>query len=187
MEVTEKYHQFIRRSIKVLQGFVNRIWFPPLLLLLAALDTLLIVIPTDGILISSSMLMKKRWISFGLFVAVGSAIGALTLISLVNHLGLDKILQFYPGVEQTKIWKMTFDFFHEYGLIVVFLIGVTPFTQQPALIIAALSDIPIAPLAAAILISRVIKFSVMAYIATHAPRLLSKLWGIQGELKDTGV
>ncbi len=187
MKITDKYHQLIKDAIAKLRGFANRIWFPPLLLLLAALDALLIVIPTDGILISSSMLMKKRWISFGLFVAVGSAIGSLTLISLVNHIGIDQILQLYPGVDQTQVWKVTLNFFSEYGLLVVFLVGVTPFTQQPALIMAALSDIPYAPLAAVILFSRVIKFCLMAYIATHAPRLLSKLWGIQGELKDTGV
>ena len=187
MKLTEKYHQFIKRTIKVLRGFANRLWFLPLLSLLAALDALLIIIPTDGILISSSMLMKKRWMSFGFFVAVGSAIGSLTLISLVNHLGIEQILQLYPGVDQTQIWKWTLNFFNEYGLLVVFLVGVTPFTQQPALIMAALSDIPYAPLAAVIFFSRVIKFCLMAWIATHAPRLLSKLWGIQGELKDTGV
>lgn len=185
MKIADKYHQLIRRAVEVLRGFANRFWFPPLLLVLAALDALLIVIPTDGILISSSMLMKKKWISFGLFVAVGSAIGSLALISLVNHIGLEQILQLYPGVNKTQIWKVTLDFFNEYGLLVVFLVGVTPFTQQPVLIMAALSDIPYPPLAAVILFGRIIKFCLMAYIATHAPKLLSKLWGIQGELKDT--
>lgn len=185
--ITEKYHQLIRRSTIRLRRFANRIWFPPLLLLLAALDALLIVIPTDGILISSSMLMRKRWITFAICVAVGSAIGSLALISLVNHFGLEKILQYYPDVDQTQMWKVTLNFFSEYGLLVVFLVGVTPFTQQPALIIAALSNISFVPLAAVVLVSRIIKFCIMAYIATHAPRLLKKLWGIQGELKDTGV
>lgn len=187
MKLTDKYHQYIRRMIVMLRRYANRLWYPPLLSTLAALDALLIVIPTDGILISSSMLMKKRWMTFGFFVAVGSAIGSIALISLVGHLGLEQILQLYPGVDQTQVWKVTLNFFSEYGLLVVFLVGVTPLTQQPALIMAALSDIPMAPLAAVIFFSRLIKFLIMAYIATHAPRLLSKLWGIQGELKDTGV
>lgn len=185
--ISEKYHQVIKKNIKRLKFFANRLWFPPLLILLALLDALIVIIPTDGILISSSMLIKKRWMTFAFCVALGSAIGALILIYLVNHFGLQGILNHYPEVNQSETWKWTQHFFNQYGLIVLFVVGLTPFSQQPALIIAALSSVPIFPLAVVILVSRIIKFCVMAYIATHAPRLLGKLWGVQDELKDAGI
>lgn len=185
--ITQEYHNLIKKYVKKLQRFANRIWFPPLLVLLAILDALIIIIPTDGILISSSMLMKRRWIPFALSVAIGSTIGALILIYFVDAYGMEQILSFYPGVNQTDFWKLTLNFFNEYGLLLVFLVGVTPLSQQPALIIAALSSITILPLAMAILISRLIKFSIMAYVASHTPRLLKKFWGVKNEMKDAGI
>jgi membrane protein YqaA with SNARE-associated domain len=185
--ISKKYHRSIKKYVKKLQRFANRFWFPPLLLTLALLDALVIIIPTDGILISSSMLIKKRWGPFALSVAIGSTIGALILVYFVHHHGLQKILEFYPTIDQSQAWKWTLNFFNQYGLLVVFLIGVTPLTQQPILIMAALSNISFFPLALIILISRLIKFSVMAYIASHTPRLLSKLWGVKDEMQDAGV
>lgn len=185
--ISEKYHNLIKRNVIRLRRFTNRIWFAPFLLLLAILDVLFVVIPTDGLLISSSMVLKKKWMRFGLSVAIGSAVGALILVQAVDHYGLEKILEFYPGVNETNIWKWTLSFFNDYGLLVVFLIGITPFSQQPVLAIAALSDIAFLPMAAAILISRIIKFSIMAYIASHTPRLLNKLWGVKSEMDDVGI
>lgn len=185
--ISKKYHSLLRKNIKKLQRFANRFWFAPLLLLLAFLDALILIIPTDGILISSSMVIKRRWFPFALSTAVGSAIGALLLVYLVDYYGLQKILEFYPGIDKANTWKWTLDFFQQYGLLVVFLVGITPITQQPILIIAALSGLSYVPLAMAILVSRIIKFCIMAYVASHTPRLLNKLWGLKDELKDAGI
>ncbi|MFA6236287.1 MAG: VTT domain-containing protein [Bacteriovorax sp.] len=185
--ISEKYHHMIKRNVKKLHRFVGRIWFPPMLILLSMLDVLVIVIPADGILVSSSMLKKKRWPFFALSVAIGSTLGALLLFFLVDYYGLGKILEFYPGINQSHAWNWTLKFFNQYGLLVVFLVGLTPFSQQPVLLMAALSELAFVPLVTAIFFSRIIKFSVMAYIATRAPRMLKKIWGVKNELKDAGV
>jgi len=185
--ISENYHRVIRRNIKKLRRFTNRFWFPPLLLLLSLVDVLVIVIPAEGILISSSMLRKKRWLLFAISAAVGSALGSLLLINLIDLYGLEKMLEFYPGVDQTSIWKWTLNFFNQYGLWVVLFVGLTPLAQQPILAIAALSNISFLPLALVIFVSRILKFSLLAYIASHAPRFLNKLWGVKGEIKDAGI
>lgn len=185
--ITEKYHHLITKNVKKLQRFVSRIWFPPLLMILSMLDVLLIIIPADGILISSSILKKRRWPFFALSVAIGSTLGALLLYFLVDHYGLQKILEFYPGIDQTNSWTWTSNFFNQYGLLVVFLVGITPFSQQPVLIMATLSQLSFLPLVSVILISRIIKFCIMAYIASHTPHLLKKFWGVKNEMKDVGV
>lgn len=187
MQVIKKSHHIVRKSVKKLHRFANRFWFPPLLLVFALFDVFVIFIPTDSILISSSMLMKKRWMPFALSVAVGSSIGALLLVNLVEFHGLQKLLEFYPGVDQTNVWKWTLNFFNEYGIWVVFLVGLTPFSQQPILIIAALSDISFFSLGLMVFIGRIIKFCIMAYIASHVPHFLNKLWGLKSEVKDAGI
>jgi len=183
----EKLQRKIQNFVKSIQKYTDRFWYAPLIGLLAALDNLIIIIPNDGILISSSMLKPKHWFLFSLSVAIGSTIGAIALAALVEYQGLPWILDIYPGINETKTWSLSVQFFEQYGLFLVFAVAITPFMQQPAVILASLANTSLIHLAAVIFIGRFIKFLIMAYIGSHAPRLLSKLWGLKDELKDAGV
>jgi len=185
--ISQKLHKKISDYVKILKRFTNRLWYPPMLGFLAALDNFIIVIPNDGILISSSMLIPKRWFILALSVAIGSTVGALALAMLVEFQGLPWILEIYPGLNDSQTWILASEFFEKYGLLLVFLVAVTPFAQQPAVILASLANTPFFELAAVIFFGRIIKFLIMAYAGSHAPRLLTKMWGIKGELKDAGV
>lgn len=184
---TDNLHARINALVARLQKFADRIWYAPLIGLLAALDNLVIVIPNDGILISSSMLAPRRWFLFALSVAIGSALGALVLAALVEIQGLPWILQIFPGLSETSTWAWTSEFFSKYGLLVVFGVALTPSFQQPAVILASLANTPLLELTVVIFVGRFIKFLIMAYIGSHSPHLLKKLWGVKGELKDVGV
>lgn len=177
----------IRKYVSLLQAFADRLWYPPFIGFLAALDNFIVVIPNDGILISSSMLTPKRWLFLSLCVAIGSTLGALALAALIELQGLPWILELFPGADQTKIWHLTDEFFQRYGLIVVFVVALTPLMQQPAVILAGLANTPLLLLVTAIFFGRLIKFLVMAYIGSHAPRMLTKLWGVRSELEDAGI
>jgi membrane protein YqaA with SNARE-associated domain len=185
--ISEKLHEKNRSYVQRLQRFADRIWYPPLIGFLAALDNLIVIIPNDGILISSSMIMPRRWFNLALNVAIGSTVGALALAALVELQGLPWILEFYPGADESKAWILTEAFFQKYGLFLVFAVAVTPFAQQPAVILASLADTPLLELGAVVFLGRFIKFLAMAYIGSHAPGLLKKMWGLKGELKDAGV
>jgi membrane protein YqaA with SNARE-associated domain len=185
--ISEKLHKKISNLIKLLQRYTDRLWYPPLVGLLAALDNVLVVIPNDGILISSSMLTPKRWFFLALCVAIGSTVGAVALAALVEYQGLPWILDLYPGINETKSWAWSMEFFDRYGLLLVFVVAVTPFVQQPAVILASLANTPLLELAAVIFAGRFIKFLIMAYVGSHTPRLLTKMWGLKGELKEVGV
>ena len=177
----------IKKSIQILQKFADRIWYPPFIGMLAALDNFVMIIPNDGILISSSMLTPRRWLTLGLSVAIGSTLGAIILAAFVQAQGLEWILEIYPGVNETKSWIWTKDFFDKYGLILVFAIAITPLMQQPIIIMASLTEKPLFLLAVIMFSARIIKFLLMAYIGSHAPKLLNKLLGLKGELDDAGV
>jgi membrane protein YqaA with SNARE-associated domain len=187
LRLIEKFHSNIQRYIKILQNYADRIWYPPLIGLLAALDNLIVIIPNDGILISSSMLTPRRWFALALCVAIGSTVGAVVLASFVETLGLEWILKMYPGINETKSWLWTENFFDKYGLLLVFVVAITPFMQQPAIILASLAETPLSLLAAIIFSGRFIKFLLMAYVGSHAPNFLNKMWGLKGELKEVGV
>lgn len=187
MRLTEKVHNRIRSYIKILQKYADRIWYPPLIGMLAALDNIVIIIPNDGILISSSMLTPRRWFTLALSVAIGSTFGAIILAVFVETQGFEWILEMYPRINETKSWIWTEDFFERYGMLLVFIIAITPLMQQPVIIVASLAKTPLFLLAAIVFSGRFIKYLLMAYIASHAPRFLNKLWGLKGELNDAGV
>lgn len=187
MGLAEKFHIRIRKYIKILQKYADRIWYPPLIGMLAALDNIVIIIPNDGILISSSMLTPRRWFTLALSVAVGSTFGAIILATFVETQGLEWILEMYPRINETKSWIWTENFFERYGLLLVFIVAITPLMQQPAIILASLAETPLFLLATIIFPGRFIKFLVMAYVGSHAPRFLNKMWVLKGELNEVGI
>ena len=167
--------------------FIARPWYAPLIALLSFLDNFLIIIPNDGILISSSMIKPKRWLLFAAAISVGSTLGAIALSMLVQFHGLPWILHVFPTLDQSATWTMTESFFEKYGLIVVFAVAISPLFQQPAIILASMAHTPTLTLMAVVFSGRFIKFLLMAYIASHAPKLLAKMWGVKGELEEVGI
>lgn len=183
----DKIKRFITHAVKLLQYYIDRIWYLPLLSLLAILDNFLVVIPTDGILISSSMLKPHKWLYFSLFVGIGSAIGALILAYIIQLYGIQVVETMFPDIQSSSAWIRTQKFFDEYGLWLLFAVAATPFTQQPAIILAVLAGIPLVQIFLVSLAGRTLKFIIMAYVGSHAPHLLKKLWGVRDELKEVGI
>jgi membrane protein YqaA with SNARE-associated domain len=182
-----KLHEKIKYYTAKLEQFADRAWYPPFIGLLAALDNLIVVIPNDGILIASSIMVPRRWLIFAICITLGSTLGAFTLASLVEHQGLKFVQEFFPGIDQSEIWIKSDEYFNKYGLLVVFLVAASPLAQQPIVILAALASTPMIEITSVIFIGRLIKFLVMAYLGSHSPKYLKKIWGIKDELKDAGV
>lgn len=185
--IFKKLHQKILYYVEILQHYANRFWYPYFIGFLAAVDNFVIVIPNDGILISSSMLTPKKWFLLALCVAVGSTLGAAVLAALVEFQGLPWVHHFYPNIVQTNAWSLSQDLFNKYGLLLLFIVAVTPVMQQPAVILAGLANTPMMKIMLVIFIGRFIKFLIMAYLGSHAPRLLNKMWGLKDELKSVGI
>ena len=154
---------------------------------LAGLDNFVVVVPTDGILVSSSMITPRRWFWFAMATSLGSTAGAVILSYLVEIHGLPWILDMYPGVDQTQTWALTDQFFSKYGLLLVFIVAATPLMQQPTVILASLAGESILHLGLVILVGRTLKFLLIAYLGSHAPKVLARMWGMRSEMEEAGV
>ena len=187
MKISTELHKKITFYVVKMEQFADRIWYPPLIAFLAAIDNFIIVIPNDGILIASSMLIPKRWALFSVSIAIGSTIGAIMLSALVEYQGLPWILNLSPGINQTDMWVWTEKFFKQYGLIVVFLMSAAPVIQQPIIILSVLTKTPLWKLTVTFFVGRLIKFMIIGFLGSHSPRFLKKIWGIKEELKDAGI
>ncbi|MFN8943308.1 MAG: YqaA family protein [Pseudobdellovibrionaceae bacterium] len=182
-----RFHTKLQQIFSHLKTFAGRSWYAPFIGFLSFLDNLVIVIPNDGILISSTILKPKRWLLFAVCITIGSTLGALAVATLVRIHGLPWILSTFPNIEQSATWLMTESFFDRYGLFVVFVVAASPVFQQPSIILAALAHTPMLTLLAVVFAGRLLKFVLIAYIASHAPKLLSRMWGMKGELEEVGI
>lgn len=174
-------------SVKWSQKFTNKSWYPLLLGFFAFIDNLIIIVPTDGLLVSSILLRARRWLWFSLTVTLGSSLGALLLAYLIEIHGMPWILNYFPDINTGWAWMTTEKFFLEYGLIVVFAVAAAPVFQHPAIVLAALSNIGLVHIFLAVFTGRLIKYLIMGYVSSHAPKMLGKLWGLGEELEEVGI
>ncbi len=174
-------------TVQFLQRFTDRLWYPPLIGFLALIDAFIIIVPTDGILISSAMLKPKKWIYLSFCISIGSTIGAMMFFYLIKTHGLPWALEIYPGLNQGAMWRWSEAFFMSYGLILVFVVAAMPVMQHPAVILASLAHTPFMDVLLVIFAGRLLKNLIMAYISSHSPKLISKLWGVQDELDEVGI
>ena len=180
-------HKRIQKWIQLLQVYANRWWYPPLIALLAFADLFLVVIPTDGLLISAAMLSPRRWIYCALIVSLGSSLGATALAHLISEHGLHLLQSISPGIDHTAAWTWTAGMMDRWGPVGLFLIALSPIMQHPAIALAALAGIGTNKIFLLVLAGRVPKYLFLAWIATHAPGLLKRLWGISDELEEVGI
>lgn len=175
------------QAIRHLQVYGQKWWYPPLLGVLAAIDHYVIFIPVDGLLASSALLNPKRWITLVIYFTVGSTVGVLGYVWILNVIGIERLMALVPGLFESQAWSLAQDFFHTHGSWVVLLSGASPLPQQPAVITTALAQVPFWTIAGMLVTGRALKFALIGYISSNAPQKLSKVWGIQGELKEMEV
>ena len=174
----------LKRWIDTLQTHVNNWWYGPALALMACADLFVVVIPTDALLISACMLATRRWIYFAFMVALGSSVGALILAEILQHHGLPLLLKLAPSILETKAWTWTVWMMGEWGIWALFLVSLSPLMQHPAVALAAVSGMALYKIFLMVFAGRLIKYLFLAWLSTHAPGVLGKIWGVRDELKE---
>jgi membrane protein YqaA with SNARE-associated domain len=173
----------LKSWIDVLQSHVNNWWYAPALALVAFLDLFVLVIPTDALLISGTMLAPRRWIFFASVVALGSSAGAWLLAAILQVHGLPFLLHYAPNVMQSHAWSWSIQLMDAWGLWAVLFISVGPIIQHPIVALAAITGMSLYKIFFLVLTGRLIKYLFIAWVSTHAPGLLSKIWVVNREIK----
>lgn len=177
----------IKSWVRFFQRYSSRWWYAPAISLLAFADLFLVVIPTDGLLVSAVMLSPRRWLYTAALVSLGSSLGAAALAYVLSRHGLSFLLHVSPGIEQSHAWVWTNHLMSEWGAWALFLIALSPIMQHPAIALAAFTGISETKIFLVVLAGRAIKYLFLAWAASHAPRLLGHIWGMQYELEEVGL
>ncbi|MBX9767726.1 MAG: hypothetical protein K2X47_10680 [Bdellovibrionales bacterium] len=162
----------------------GKIWFLPFVGMLAGLDLFLLIIPTDGVSVSATLLKPKKWIRIAFSIALGSTIGALLLTWLVKYHGTWMIATFFESALQSSSWIQAQGFIAEWGLISVCLVAMSFLPLQPIVVLAALSPLPWMQIVSWIFVGRLTKFLALGWVTSHAPRFLAKFKTIRKDLNE---
>jgi membrane protein DedA with SNARE-associated domain len=167
-----------------LQQFVHQWWYGPAFCFLCAVDHYIVLIPVLGMLVSTVLLVPKKWFQLAIWGGVGSWLGVWSIGWLSHELGLTFLQEYFPSFMATSLWTWAEGFFARHGVWVVFVSGISPITQQPAVMIASLAGAPLLEIGAVLLVGIQIKFSLLAYLASHAPQALKRFRSVEKEVQE---
>jgi membrane protein YqaA with SNARE-associated domain len=159
------------RLIVKLRRFIARPWYLPMIAGLAALDLFVGFIPSDGIVIASAMLRPRRWLSTGIWMACGSAAGALLLGALASRYGDSAVRLLLPGLASSRAWLDSAEFLRRHGVPALALMSFGPLPQQPAVAICGLAHMPLPAVFLSVLAGRSAKYLFFAWTGAHGSRL----------------
>ena len=146
----------------------------PTCLLLALAGTLSAAYPITSVVVPAALLAPRRWSGIAVVTALGSAIGATTLLLFFHHLGWAQLYQRYPELAAHAGWGRMMDWSRDYGSLVLFAVAALPLPQTPALAVFAITR-PAYPYAfLALLAGKLCKYLLFAWLAAHAPQHLGR-------------
>ena len=94
---------------------------------------------------------------------------ALSLYLVFHHLGWNQLLSWYPDLAASNSWRDATRWVSAYGAWALLLIAVSPLPQTPALAFAAIARLPIAEVFLALLVGKVLKYSVYGWLVARFP------------------
>lgn len=173
-----------KTSAAWLQKQIDKKLFPWVLALAGFLDVWLIVIPTDGIIIAATLAHPKNWKRYALALSLGSTIGGLSLAFVFANYGIMAIESQFPGFVGSSFWLATEFWVGRLGLWALFLVAASPLSQQPAIILTAMTHHTLTSIFLTVLAGRGAKYFFLCYMIKWAPNKVMNLWGVRQELEE---
>lgn len=173
----------IRDWLHHLGHYVGKPWYPFLVGVLAALDQFILIIPTDGILISSSLASKKKWWIIALATTIGSTLAAILLAFLVQEYGHDFVEWVSPGAHHSSMWENATQWIDRHGIWALFGIAALPVFQLPGVCIAGLAELPLTEITIAVFFGRLLKNCVFGSLAAYAPDFILRFKVVKKEVE----
>lgn len=161
-----------------MKKYADRWWYLPLVCLLAIVDLFVLFIPTEGMIVTTSMLRPRRWVRTAFFVTLASTAGAAVLALLTYTYG-EPFVTWIAGENffASATWVKMDGWIKNYGFWGLWFIAIGPLPQQPAILLCALAQMPIPEIALGVWLGRAPKYFVFSYIATKGPDWLKKNFG----------
>ena len=143
--------------------------FPAMVGVAALVLTVTMSVPFASVLVFAVLLQRERWRAIALWSAVGTAVGGLLLYLVFHHLGWNQLVAWYPDIAASKSWRDATTWVTRYGAWALLAIAASPLPQTPAVAFAAISRLPPLEVLLALLVGKLLKYSIYAWLIAHFP------------------
>lgn len=152
--------------------FAHRPAYPLVVGMAAFGATLSMTLPFATVLVASVLAAPLRWRAVSFWSSVGTALAGLVLYLVFHHLGWVQFAERHPEIATSRAWVQASAWLSEWGLYALFAIAALPLPQTPAVAFAALARLSPGGLFAALLLGKLFKYGVYAWMASRSPALL---------------
>merc|ERR1712070_47001 len=149
-------------------------WFPWLAAAATAANmfTLIFTTATVALFLAALLAKPSRWWGTALLNAAGATAGSALILALVETQGDGFIAESFPTLLASEMWAKSLGWMETYGIAGILL---------PVIFFGLLVEMPRIQILTIIFTGRVVKYSVMGWIAVHAPNAL-RFFGIKASL-----
>lgn len=167
----------MRKFFNHLKDFSDRPWYLPFICLLAFADFFVVVIPTDALIVTTSIMKPKRWLITAITVTTASALGSLALGTFGRY-GGEPFVGWIMGKDffSSANWIRMSEWIDHYGFWGLSFIALGPLPAQPAILVCALAHMKLPEITAAVFLGRAPKYFLLSYLATHSPKWFKKVF-----------
>ncbi|MBH9552269.1 VTT domain-containing protein [Inhella gelatinilytica] len=144
--------------------------FPLTVAGVALAATLSMSVPFASLLVAAVLMAPRRWWAIAGGASLGAALGAALLYWAFHHMGWDALAQRYPDLMRSAAWVDATRWLSDWGVWALLAIAALPLPLTPALAFAALTNLPMAAVVAALWLGKLVKYSVYAGAAAHFPQ-----------------
>ena len=168
--------RLLKRVRQLLWQTSHGVAFLPLVAALSFAATLSMTVPVTAVLIVAVMLRPRRWMLILLLAVLGAAVGASVLAWTFHEQGWSQLQSAYPEFTTSESWKQMVGWVGRYGLFALAAVCALPLPQTPALIVCAVSELPLPGIFLAVAAGKCLKYGVLAWmVATFPERFIRYL------------
>jgi membrane protein YqaA with SNARE-associated domain len=166
---------FSTKVAKKAKDYSAHRWYGPYAGGVISLDYFIIVLPSTTLVIASSLLQPKKWLSNGLWLALGSTLGGLIISGLLQTFTAPLLNSILSGVASSDEWNKLLVFIQNYGVYGLFLMACIPTPIRTVTIVTAVSGVALPMITAAILAGRLVSYVGLSFITSRFPHWLLKV------------
>jgi hypothetical protein len=160
-----------------LRKHVDRPGFLPVASLVSAADFFLPILPTQSVLVGSTLLRPQRWRRIALAFVLGGALGGTALAACLQFLAPTLTEALLPTanarLEEVRA------FLGSYGALGLFLLTIVPWPMRSGVAVCALAGVPLLHILLALLAGRSLGFGGLAFLISRGSRVLENWSGFR--------
>jgi membrane protein YqaA with SNARE-associated domain len=132
------------------------------------------VVPIEVLLVPAVLTRRRHWFRTGLWISLGSALGAASVAWLAARYGIRFVDKLFHGATHDPAWVKAQSYISAHGWWGLALVSLSPLPQHPAVAIAGLARMKATVVFVSVFAGRLIKYEVLAWATAWLPRLLHR-------------